>query len=56
MRQQVDVFEHKGKELKLIATFDCPFETDNLVDSLSYNGYTCQIIVDGKVVSTILAK
>jgi len=55
----VDVFHHKTMEL--LFTIECPFEYENLVESLQYNGYTVQAVSRNKgkediVLETALAK
>ena len=57
MRIVVDIYDVK---MEHIARLECPFEYEELVESLQYNGYTTQVIAidQGKesVVNTIIAK
>jgi hypothetical protein len=49
----VDIYDYT---MKFIARIACPFEYEMLVESLQYNGYTCQVIENDRVLNTILAK
>ena len=56
---EVDVFHHKT--LELLFTIECPFEYEDLVESLQYNGYTVQAVDRKKgqedvVLETAIAK